>query len=89
MKKPFHPTTWIDEQRSAGGAGSNVFDEILAASASIRRGLAKHADFQVERRAARVQQIRREAAAFDAQVAPRDPATQSFSQMVERWKRAT
>lgn len=83
----FHPTTWIDEQRA--GRGGNVFDSILAASASIRRGQTAKADYRTERRIAGVHQIRLDALEHDRAVDPRGvnaAGTPTFGQLVQRWK---
>lgn len=82
----FDPTTWIDEQRAAGGSAKNVFDEILKASASIRTGQTRHADYRVERRIAQVHQIRQAAAFHDRAIDPRGTQAQTFDEMMKRWK---
>lgn len=94
MTQQFNPTTWIDEQRRAGAARGNVFDEILKAAASIRSGQTKKADYRVEARVARVHAIRAAAADHDRDIGANGmvvrtlcgDAVPSFGQMVQRWK---
>lgn len=85
----FHPTTWIDRQRAAGAARTNVFADILAAAKSVRDGQTRKADYRAEQRIASVHEMKRSAAGHDRMCDPRNPAhaeLPSFGQMMERWK---
>lgn len=86
MTPQFNPTTWIDQQREAGAARSNVFGDILSAAEAYRRRDRNAEDARMDRRIARREQIRREAAHHDRQIDPRGVEAPTFDDMVKRWK---
>lgn len=82
------PSTWIDEQCAAGDRRGNIFEDILEASRRVRAGRQGLSQAWIDRRNARVADIRAEAAEADAKMDCRDndAALPTFSQMVDRWK---
>lgn len=93
MTQQFHPTTWVDRQRQ--GLGGNVFEEILKAADSIRRGQTAKADYRAEQRIAEVHEIKRAASHYDNAVVGGTVMNvqtlcgekiPTFGQMVHRWK---
>lgn len=86
--RKLNPSGWIDEQRAAGDARGNIFLDILSASREHRMGRQGLSQAWIDRRNARVEDVRREAAEADSKVELLEnrTAVPSFSDMVDRWK---